>query len=696
MDSRLVFYGQFPLPPDRQPMLGGKAAGLIELTRLNHHVPPFYVITGEALRLTLHTAGKTEFVDRAMQSASTGDRRELHRIAAEMARCLQQIALPDWLTDAIRCAHDNTLSVDEFVAVRSSVVGEDAPGKSFAGIHESVLGLKGMDQTFDGLRQVWASAFAFRALSYRKSQRLSLNNIGVSVIVQQMINASRSGVMFTADPVTGKTNRVVVSCQRGLGQSLVSDPDTFRIDRISGAITAEVFEPSKKMKLNSSGGVECVAVDNGQPNCASLNEDQLRELVEIGLSLERHFSRPQDIEFCFDACGKLFLLQSRAIEKQAEDETTMGNHLIWDNSNIVESYSGVTSPMTFSFIRRAYAIVYHCFAEVMGISPRVVRGNRATFENMLGLFRGRVYYNLKNWYRTVHLFPGFNYNRRFMESMMGLKETLELEDRASSPGFMRRWFVEFPELCRLLVRSTWNFLRIRKIVERFQRNFHEHYDRWSQLDFRSMPPHQLMSLYHEMEDALLWNWKAPIINDFFVMIFYGTLKKLCESWCGDKSGSLQNDLICGEGDIESTAPTRMLLQLASVAHDAPELRQLILGEPLETLPEQIRDDLRFAEFNDLMMRYLDLYGFRCADELKLEAFSLRDRPHKVYQVIRSYLALDNPAALDVHSIEAREQGIRRRAEQQALTAIRTIERVLVSKTDFPSSVEERAIGGQIS
>ena len=75
--------------------------------------------------------------------------------------------------------------------------------------------------------------------------------------------------------------------------------------------------------------------------------------------------------------------------------------MIWDNSNIIESYSGVTTPMTFSFIRRAYSIVYHCFAQVMGISPRVVEQNADTFNNMLGLFHGRVYYNLKNWYRLV-------------------------------------------------------------------------------------------------------------------------------------------------------------------------------------------------------------------------------------------------------------------------------------------------------
>ena len=109
-------------------------------------------------------------------------------------------------------------------------------------------------------------------------------------------------------------------------------------------------------------------------------------------------------------------------------------------------------------------------------------------------------------------------------------------------------------------------------MRRFETNFHSHYDCWARLDFRRKAPHELKTLYDEMEDALLWNWKAPIINDFFVMIFFGTLKKLCESWCGDETGSLHNELICGEGGVESAAPAKMLLQLTMLAQDNPRLR----------------------------------------------------------------------------------------------------------------------------
>ena len=130
---------------------------------------------------------------------------------------------------------------------------------------------------------------------------------------------------------------------------------------------------------------------------------------------------------------------------------------------------------------------------------------------------------------------------------MGLKEPLELEDAEEKPGFFRKYFIELPALLRLVVRTLWNFVRIRPIVNQFQAEFHECYSRWDAMDFSELEPHELKALYHEMEDSLLWNWKAPIINDFYVMIYFGLLKKLCEKWAHDETGGLQNDLICGEG-----------------------------------------------------------------------------------------------------------------------------------------------------
>jgi pyruvate,water dikinase len=423
-----------------------------------------------------------------------------------------------------------------------------------------------------------------------------------------------------------------------------------------------------------SGGLKRIDVNPRDRQRAALSDEEVIQVAKATLEVESMYAQPQDIEFCFSDDNQLFLLQTRPIslrsqEFQGDDlepqHAALGNHVVWDNSNIIESYSGVTTPMTFSFIRRAYSIVYHCFSEVMGISPHVVHEHRDAFDNMLGLFHGRVYYNLKNWYRLVRMFPGYHYNRHFMESMMGVKESLSLDEEQAPVGFLRKWMVEFPALLKLLSRTSWNFLRIRATVDRFQRHFYQYYDQWSQIDFNSIPPHEMLRLHDMMEQKMLWNWKAPIINDFYVMIFYGMLRKMCGSWCGDKNASLQNGLICGEGGLQSDEPAKLLIRMTRLVQNDHALRDRVLNEPVEDLPQLIAADCRFERFNQLMSRYLDEFGLRCADELKLESYSYQDQPHRLYSIIRNYLIAKNPSTCDLDAIEHREREIRHAAEQTA-------------------------------
>jgi len=653
--------------------LGGKGANLFELVRIGQPVPPFCVLTTSAFRRALEKSGLTTRIAQRLAVAGA-DERALSEAGREIRTWVEAVELEPELRSALARAHGQLGFAEAPVAVRSSAAGEDSGGQSFAGMHDSFLFVRGLAAVEAALKRVWASAWNERALAYRRGRGLALDDIAVAVVVQRMIDAEKSGVLFTCDPSTGNVQQVVVSALWGAGEGLVSaglDADTFTVEKRDLSVAAVVTRKTERMvRREGADGLERVSLPEALRLQASLSDDEVRRVASAGLAIERHHGRPQDVEFCFDAAGELFVVQARPVTNVEEYGPAAGNRVTWDNSNIIESYSGVTTPMTFSFIRRAYTIVYHCFAEVMGIGPAVVKAHERTFENMLGLFRGRVYYNLASWYGVVRLFPGYAFNRRAMESMMGVKEPLEDGPEPPPPSFARRWFVELPALLRLVARSLWNFARIQKLSDGFLGDFRRHYERWDAMDFEERAPHELRALYREMEDALLWNWKAPIVNDFYVMVYFGLLKKLCASWCGDASGSLQNDLLSGEGGVESAEPARWLLRLAREAQGVPELRAAILERELETLPELVRAEPRWAAFAGGVERYLELYGFRCMNELMLEELSLRDRPHLVYQVLRNYLRLDDPAALDVAAMAQREQRLRQDAESRARAGLR--------------------------
>jgi rifampicin phosphotransferase len=644
--------------------IGGKGRNLL-LLQQEHPVPEWVGVPVEYFFKVMEANGVQEKIGTLLQSFESS---QAATLAAGIQKLILQMPMPDNLLQAIATIP----FLDNAVSVRSSAADEDGVRYSFAGIHESFLYVRGVESIAAHIRKVWASGYQERALLYRHERNLPLHPVPMAVLIQRMIDARASGVVFTADPAGDNPLKVIVSALYGLGEGLVSaglPADMFRCDKRTSTIESDIVEKKTQYLIDpqSCEGLSEQPVDTPLQRQASLTEAQVRQVVETALVIEKRARRPQDIEFCLDADGRLFILQTRDITTITDFGPAAGHRLAWDNANIIESYSGVTTPMTFSFIRYAYTVVYHCFSQVMGIPASVVKANRPVFENMLGLIRGQVYYNLINWYLLIQQFPGYSLNKRFMESMMGLREQFDPEDDKPT-SWWRKWFIEIPRLGWLLLRMLTQFATIDWRVDNFQKRFHTLYRRWEALDFDALTPHARMDVYREMESRLLWHWQAPIINDFYVMIHYGLLRTLCKKWCGDTTQSLQNDLICGNGDIESTEPTRMLMRLARQIRQDPALLRIFETHTHHELAQTVPNDPACARVATEIKIYLQKYGFRCINELKLEEPSLRETPEFVYQILQNYLHLD-PAMLDTDAMAAREDGIRQQAEQKADAAM---------------------------
>ena len=645
------------------PNIGGKGLNLHRLQR-NHAVPDWVALPVSEFFQCLETNGLGKSIKDKLETPS-------ETTADEIRQLILFAKLPSTLISELESTFAN-----EFVSVRSSSADEDGSEFSFAGIHESYLYVKGAQSVADHIRKVWASGYQERALLYRKENKLPQHPVPMAVIIQRMVGAQTSGVVFTADPATQNPHNMIISALYGLGEGLVSaglEADHVEYNKRSGEFKSTIAAKETRYVFDTENGagIRELPVNTDMREKPALSDSQLQQLAKTALAIEQEYRRPQDIEFCFDTTGKLFILQTRDITTVEEYGPAAGNRQIWDNSNIIESYSGVTSPMTFSFIRHAYAVVYNCFSEVMGIPRKTIQENQGVYRNMLGLFEGQVYYNLQNWYRLIQQFPGYEYNKAFMESMMGVKDIADSGSEQQSTSAFRRYCIELPKLLGLVARMLHRFMTLQRLVPAFNKHFDYYYSQWAALDFNKLPPHELMQIYLDMEKHLLRNWKTPIINDFYVMMFYGTLKGCCKKWCGDENGTLQNNLICGEGGIESTVPTRILMQLAAEIKTKPDAAKLFLDlapeELLATVPQQQ------TWVSDAVSDYLDRYGFRCMNELKLEEPSLHETPEFVYQMIANYVRMDD-RLLDVSAMNAREKKIRTEAEQQAFANLSGIKK----------------------
>ena len=655
---------------------GGKAINLHRMAILEVPVPAWFCLSVGAFDAFV----KSNNLEEALIPTQ-----DLSAFAQTVEQVFLQHPIPEDVKEAVYTALKEFNLDESFVAVRSSGLDEDSAGHSFAGQFSSFLYQKGNDSIIASIKRCWASGYSERALSYRKEKGLSLTNIRVGVIIQKMIDATCSGVAFSQNPVSPLDNdHIIVEAVYGLGEGLVSgllDADHHTIHRTSREIKSTLAKKTEALRQAPEGGLREVNVPQMQHEISALTDNQIQDIASLALKLEESLGSPQDCEWALDAENHLFALQTRPITNlppRAYYNASINGiePILWDNSNIVESYSGVTSPLTFSFASNAYRQVYVQFCEIMGVPESTITAHEAMYRNMLGSIRGHVYYNLVNWYRLVHMLPGLGSNATFMETMMGVKQSLD-GDAAALFDFMDKPpRYSFLKKAKVTSSTLLRFIRMPSILNSFWDQFNKVYNASRQLEFRSMSLPALMAHYQYLNEEVLRKWHAPIINDYLCMIFFGLLKKLTESWITspDTVDSLQNDLLCGEGDLESTEPTKFLMRIASAIDQGdPEFRSWFLSSEAETVWQELPTVSGGEKTLHDITVFLEKYGFRCVNELKLEEPDLHEDPTFIIHSIGGYI---KTGSYDIQAMELREKEIRQKAEKIVAKKLRGPRRLM--------------------
>lgn len=299
-------------------LVGGKGANLAKLASAGPTVPRWFTITTEAYSAFMADSGLQQKVADLLAGVDVADTTELDRVTAEIREAILSVPLPEGLAEEIRAAYAQLEGEPRGVAVRSSGTAEDLEGSSFAGLHDTFLGISGADQVLDAVRRCWASMWTARATAYRQSRDFDQAQARIAVVVQEMVESEVAGVMFTANPISGAVDETVINANWGLGESVVSGlitPDEYVLERGTLKVRRRNLGDKTLEFVSAEDGSGAVQrpIEGIRREEPCLSDDQAAALGQVGREITAFYGGfPQDIEWAMVG-GEVYVLQARPV-----------------------------------------------------------------------------------------------------------------------------------------------------------------------------------------------------------------------------------------------------------------------------------------------------------------------------------------------------------------------------------------------
>ncbi|NLW41719.1 MAG: phosphoenolpyruvate synthase [Tissierellia bacterium] len=316
------------------PIVGGKGANLGEMTQMGLDVPPGFCVTSSAYNYFIDYTNLNETVKVLLERLDVDNPDSLTLVSERLQAKLNESKIPEDLEAEIRDAYRAfSKAVDlenPLVAVRSSATAEDLPDASFAGQQDTYLHIAGEDELLKHIRMCWASLWTARAIYYREKQKFDHFDVALSVVVQKMVNSEKSGVMFTANPISQNVDEMMINASYGLGEAVVSGmvtPDEYIVNKKTKQVVETTISDKNVMVIKADDGIGTRLVQvadylgNEAVSSECLSSYELSTLIDYGIKIENLYKSIQDIEWGIDEdTKKLYILQSRPITTIKEDE----------------------------------------------------------------------------------------------------------------------------------------------------------------------------------------------------------------------------------------------------------------------------------------------------------------------------------------------------------------------------------------
>lgn len=501
------------------------------------------------------------------------------------------------------------------LAIRSNANVEDGADASFAGIFSSEIGVA-KDSYAHALKSCWSSFYSSRATHYFEQHHKDVGALRCSLVIQECVEEPQfSGVAFSrVITPRGTLDQAKIEIIRGYGEDLVSgaaDPITFTLER--------------RKQLWSESGSDTLELKRHEREQLMLVRHELAQLMD---ELELMYGFAVDMEFSIRG-NQVLLLQMRPVThipplSMIQGEMSRPEQItVWDHSNIAESYPGQTLPLTFSHLKRSYKAVYRQFAQVMGVTKANIAHHDEVFSNMIGLCYGRVYYNLFNWYRLIYLLPNAERSSGFMEGMMGVQQTLGEDADILKALFQNVRRPTFLQNIAAVVKGVFQLLTCQRQSRVFVRDVGAKIEKNLATPFASLSVVELMQWYQRFSMDVIESWRAPILNDTACMLYSGFCKNLLKpTIAADQSlDHIFSSLIENRVEVFSSLLIKDLSAIAQKLNDQTITgRDFVLSSAFDSL-----ESLKRSPHHDLYVAvksYVQTYGFRVAEELKLESKDL--------------------------------------------------------------------------
>lgn len=465
---------------------------------------------------------------------------------------------------------DMSFSSKSLFAVRSSFDVEDSDDFSYAGQFESYLNVRKND--------IKNTVLEVKS-SYKNIKGYSEDiNTHCKVIIQEMVESELSGVLFTANPI-GILNEMVIVVGEGLGCNVVEDRED---------TTTYFYNIDDKL-------YETKKVNNSP----LLKKEQILELVEIGQKIENIFKHKMDIEFAIEN-GEIFILQARPITT-----LNLSNSIVLDNSNIVESYPGVSLPLTQDFVKDLYYRIFKCSVSKVSENEMLVNLLEDNLRQMVDVANGRLYYRISNWYSVLKFLPFSNYVIHIWQEMLGVRNKTVVNDEFSVPLNVKLRVIKnfFKELrnCPKNMNDLNEFFKVEIVKSK---------EKYRRIDNNI---DELLSLYVELKDVFIERWYVTLVNDMYAFIYTFF------------AGKRHKDLIANIRGLESLKPVLEVNKLIRAYNE------------------------NSSDFTMLLDNYISEYGDRCLEELKLETKTYRTNPELLIEYVKTHEINEIKSNSDIYS-----------------------------------------------